>query len=100
MSIKGSRHGKTDGVGQDGSIESRVKTGHGSKQVIFKRVNRVAGQTGRGLSQVASRVELTRIFHFFFFFKVDAICQLFMSFLTVIRFSLVILLPIITKHLT
>ena len=36
----------------------------------------------------------------FFFFEVDAICQLFISFLTVTRFSLVILLPITTKHLT
>ena len=82
------RHGKTGGSGQ---------SGRGSKRVIFKQVNRVAGQTGRGLS----RVELTRIFQKkkFFFFEVDAICQLFMSSLTVIRFSLVILLPITTKHL-
>ena len=77
------------------------QSGHGSKRVIFKRVNRVAGQTGHGLSWVASRVKLTRIFQiFFFFFEVDAICQLFMSSLTVIRFSLVILLLITTKHLT
>ena len=76
-------------------------TDHGSKRVIFKRVDRVAGQTGHGLSRVASRVKLTRIFQiFFFFFEVEAICQLFMSSLTVIRFSLVILLPITTKHLT
>ena len=98
------RHGKTGGSVwvRVGSIGSQVKTGHGSKRVIFKQVNRVIGQTGRGLSQVASRVELTRIFHFFFFFffKVDAICQLFMGSLTIIRFSLVILLPITTKHLT
>ena len=66
----GSRHGKTGGSG-------RVRvTGHGSKRVIFKRVNRVAGQTGHGLSRVTSRVKLTRIFQifFFFFFEVDAIC--------------------------
>ena len=51
------------------------QSGHGSKRVIFKRVNRVAGQTGHGLSRVASRVKLTRIFQiFFFFFEVDAIC--------------------------
>ena len=79
-----SRHGKTGGSGRVwvGSIGSRVKTGHGSKRVIFKLVNRVAGQTGRGLSRVTSRVKLTRIFQkfFFFFFEVDAICQLFMSF--------------------
>ena len=34
-------------AGRVGSIGSRVKTGHGSKWVIFKRVNRVTGQTGR-----------------------------------------------------
>ena len=47
------------------------QSGHGSKRVIFKRVNRVAGQTGHGLSRVASRVKLTRIFQkkIFFFFK-------------------------------
>ena len=53
------------GLGQSGRESKR---GHGSKRVIFKRVNRVAGQTGRGLSRVASRVELTRIFQNFFFF--------------------------------
>ena len=102
--VKGvGRHGKTGGSSRVrvGSIGSRVKTGHGSKRVIFKWVNRVTGQTGRGLSRVTSQVELTRIFQkFFFFFEVDAICQLFMSSLTIIRFSLVILLPITTKHLT
>ena len=55
-------------AGWVGSIGSQVKTGYGSKRVIFKWVNRVAGQTGRGLSRVASRVKLTCIFHFFFFF--------------------------------
>ena len=96
------RHGKTGGSGHDrvGSIRSRVKTGHRSKWVIFKRINWVAGQTGRGLRVRLSRVELTCIFQIFFFFEVDAICQLFMSSLTIIRFSLVILLPITTKHLT
>ena len=89
---------KQAGRGGFGSGQS----GCGSKRVIFKQVNRVTGQTGHGLSRVASWVELTRIFQtiFFFFFEVDAICQLFMSSLTVIRFSLVILLPITTKHLT
>ena len=77
-----------------------VGSGHWSKRVIFKRVNRVAGQTDRRLSRVASWVELIRIFQFFFFFEVDAICQLFMSSLTIIRSLLVILLPITTKHLT
>ena len=63
------------------------QSGHGSKRVIFKRVN---------------RVKFTRIFQKkkFFFFEVDAICQVFMSSLTIIRFSLMILLPITTKHLT
>ena len=60
-----------------------------------------SGQMGRRLSQVTSRVKLTRIFQtIFFFLEVDVICQLFMSSLTVIRFSLVILLSITTKHLT
>ena len=63
----------------------------------------LTGQSGCGSngSRVASRVKLTRIFqNFFFFFEVDVIYQLFMSSLTIIRFSLVILLPITTKHLT
>ena len=60
------RHGKTSRSGRVG-FESG-QSGHGSKRVIFKQVNWVAGQTGRGLSRVASRVELTRIFQFFFFF--------------------------------
>ena len=44
------RHGKTGGSGRIrvGSNGLRVKTGHGSKRVIFKRVNRVTGQTGCG----------------------------------------------------
>ena len=88
-----SRRGKTGG--SVGSIGFAGQMGRGSKRVILKLVNRV---TGHELSQV----ELTRIFQtiFFFFFEIDAICQLFMSSLTVIRFSLVILLPITTKHLT
>ena len=97
------RHGKTGGSGRVrvGSIRSLVKIGHWSKRIIFKRVNWVAGQTGRGLSRVASRVKLTRIFQtIFFFFEINAIYQLFMRSLTVIRFSLMILLPITTKHLT
>ena len=85
-----SRHGKTGGSDRVNRVAGQIGS----------RVNRVAGQTGRGLSRVASWVELTHIFQFFFFFEVDAICQLFMSSLTIIRFSLVILLPITTKHLT
>ena len=41
--------------------------GSGQSGHESKRVNRVAGQTGRGLSQVASWVELTRIFQTIFF---------------------------------
>ena len=56
-------------------------------------------KSGRRSSQVASQVKLTRIFQTsFFFFEIDAICQLFISSLTVIKFSLVILLPITTKR--
>ena len=33
------------------------QSGRGSKRVIFKRVNRVAGQMSRGLSRVASQVK-------------------------------------------
>ena len=59
------------------------------------------GQSSRGSSQVTSQVELIHIFQtiFFFFFEIDVICQLFISSLTVIRFSLMILLPITTKQL-
>ena len=91
-------------AGRVGSGSGRVgsgQSGSGSKRVIFKLVNRAAGQTGHGMSRVTSRVELTRIFQKKkIFFEVDAIYQLFMSSLTIIRFSLVILLPIATKHLT
>ena len=55
-------------AGRVRSIGSLVKTGHGSKRVIFKRVNWVAGQTGRELSWVASRVELTCIFQNIYIF--------------------------------
>ena len=88
-----SRHGKTGGSDR----VNRVAGQNGS------RVYRVGGQSGRGLSRVTSPVKFTHIFQtnfFFFFFEVDAICQLFMSSLTIIRFSLVILLPITPKHLT
>ena len=73
------------------------------------QVNWVAGQNRSFLNGsirlrvnwVASWVELTSIFQTnFFFFERYAICQFFMSSLTAIRFLLVILLPITTKHLT
>ena len=64
-------------MGQSGysSIGSQVKSGRESGQVDSYFSNK-----------------------FFFFFEIDAICQLFISSLTVIKFSLVILLPITTKH--
>ena len=66
--------------------------GHGSKWIIFKWVNRITGQ-------VASWVELPRIIQtILFFFEIDAIYQLFMSSLTVIRFSPVILLILTNYH--
>ena len=71
------RHGKTSGSVWVGSIGSRVKLGC-----------------------EASRVDPYFSNNFCLFFEINAICQLFMSFLTVIRFLLVILLPITTKHLT
>ena len=72
---------------------------------MAKRVGHVgvgSGQLGLQVNQVA--VKLTRIFQtiflfLFLFFEIDAIYQLFMSSLTVIIFSLVILLLITTKHL-
>ena len=88
------RRGKTGGLGQVGvnrvcgSIGSRFKTGH------FK-----TGQLGRGSGWVDLYFS-NKFFFFFFFFEIDAICQSFMSFSIVIKFSLVILLPITTKHLT
>ena len=49
------------------------------------------------VNQVMSRVD--SYFSNKYFFLIDVICQLFMNSLIVIRFSLVILLPITTKHL-
>ena len=83
------RHGKT---GESGQV-NRVAGQNGSflNGSIELRVKRVAGWVGSSWPV---------FFKQFFFFEIDAICQLFMSSLTVIRFSLVILLPITTKHLT
>ena len=80
LSLSPSRHGKTGGS---------------------DRVNQVCGSTR---SQVESGRETGRVDPyflnklFFFFFEIDAICQLFLSFLTVIKFSLVILLPLTNYH--
>ena len=63
------------------------------------QVKRVAGQNMSFLNGLigsrASRVKQV----FFFFLEINVICQLFMISLTVIRFSLVILLSITTKYL-
>ena len=48
-------------------IEFAGQVGLGSKQVIFKRVNQVAGQSGHESSRVAGLVELTHIFQTSFF---------------------------------
>ena len=75
------------------------RSGCGSRHVIFKTDQSGCRSIG---SWVKSGPELRRVdsyFSNFFFLEIDAICQLFMSFLTVIRFSLVILLSITTKHL-
>ena len=73
-----------------------------TKRAIRVESIRFAGQNGSiGLqvNQVVGRVELTRIFQtIFFFFEINAICQLFLIFLTMIRFSLVILLPLTNYH--
>ena len=95
-SVVMSRHGKTGGSGRVGSGQ------------LGLRVKRVAGQNESFLNKsIGLRVtSLVRsswpVFfkQFFFFFEIDAICQLLIFSLTVIRFSLVILLPITTKHLT
>ena len=67
-------------------------------------VKRVVGQNESFLNgSIGSRVELGRESgrvdlyfsnNFFFFFEIDAIYQLFLNSLTMIRFSLVILLPL------
>ena len=55
-------------TGRVGSIKFVGQMGRGSKWVIFKWVNRIAGENGsavesrRVLSRVASQVELTCIF--------------------------------------
>ena len=91
LSISLTRHGKTVGSGRVGFGSGQ--SGRGSNGL---RVKRVADWVG--LQVGSSWPVFFKIF--FFFFEVDAICQLFMSSLTIIRFSLVILLPITTKHLT
>ena len=83
-------------AGRVGSIGSLVKTGH------FKTGQSGCGSNGLRVESGCKSGQVDPYFSkiFFFFFEVDAICQLFMSSLTIIRFLLVILLPITTKHLT
>ena len=59
------------------------------------RVNRVAGWVG-SRDKSSWPVFFKQVF--FFFFEIDAICQLFLSSLIVIRFLLVILLPLTNYH--
>ena len=89
------RHGKT---GESGRVR------FGSKRVRGQNESFLNGSIGLRVKQVAGcesgRVDPYFSKFFFFVFEVDAICQLFISSLTIIRFSLVILLPITSKHLT
>ena len=63
-----SRRGKTGGSGRVrvGSIGFAGQTGHGSKRVIFKRVNQVTGQSGFGSGRVDPYFS-----NFFFFFQLQ-----------------------------
>ena len=87
------RRGKMGGSGQVNWI-------CGSNVLRVKTDQWVAGQLDRGSSRVTSWVELTHIFQTSFFLEIDAICQLFMNSLTVIKFSLVILLSLTNYHYT
>ena len=84
--------------GQIGSSSGHVKRVCGSKQVIGQNESFLNGSIG--LRVESGRVDPYFSNNIFLFFEIDAIYQLFMSSLTVIRFLLVILLPITTKHLT
>ena len=63
------RRGKTGGSGRVrvGSTGFAGQTGHGSKRVIFNRVNRVTGQSGFG----SGRVDPYFSNFFFFFFQLQ-----------------------------
>ena len=84
------RHGKMDGSG-------RVQVWSIGLQVKWV-VGWVSLRVGSSWPVFFKQIYI--YIYIFFFFEVDDICQLFMSSLTVIRFSLMILLPITTKHLT
>ena len=73
--------------------------------MLYYDMEKWVGRVGfrlRVVGRVTSWVELTRIFQtiFFIFLEIDAICQLFLSSLTVTRFLLVILLPLTNYHQT
>ena len=80
------------------------QSGRGSKRVTGQNGSFLNGSIGLLVKRVTGWVGSSWPVFFkkkkFFFFEVDVICQLFMSSLTIIRFSLVILLPITTKHFT
>ena len=82
------------GSGQSGWWVKRVMGQNGSFLNMSIRL-----RIGLGLPVFFKQIYIY-IYIYIFFFEVDDICQLFMSSLTVIRFSLMILLPITTKHLT
>ena len=75
--------------------------------VVPLRRGKTGGASWVRVGSIGSRVESGRelghvdlyFSNNFFFLEIDAICQLFISSLIVIKFSLVILLPITTKHL-
>ena len=80
-------------------VESSQESGHGKAgTLVWVRVGSIESRVESG--HESDRVDLYFSNNFFFFLEIDAICQLFMNSLTVIKFSLVILLPITTKHLT
>ena len=80
------RRGKTGGAGRVGFGSGQSGCGSNGSRVESGR------ESGRVDSYFSNNF-------FFFFWEIDAICQLFMSSLTMIRFSLMILVPIITKYL-
>ena len=69
LNLRVVRRGKTGGSGRVrvGSIGFAGQTGHGSKRVFFKRVNRVTGQSGFGSGRVDPY--FSNFFFFFFNYK-------------------------------
>ena len=79
------------GSGQSGL---RVKQVTGQNMSFLNRSIGSQVESGRKLGRVDSYFSN----NFFFFLEIDAICQLFLSSLTVIRFSLMILLSLTKYH--